>query len=337
MMAEEKTDAPPTIAVTSSNVTITTVPENGHDGARPDVSGPLIIPDNNMVSIALMSDFLRQPPSNFRVKGVTSNGQPGATTAGDQVLTHDRDEINVCVRLEENARKFENNMGGFFPVLTESALEAISRTLCNRPILLDIRLRQKTKYNTNTVVIIHDDFAVIVNTQHERIKQQLANAFEEAKSCAKVGRKFVLTLDFGPLLKDWLNTFLVQQGLQEYEWYSKTESKNGRIVITNHYELPEHCTGSRDNILMWLLCFPCCFLSCPCYNMYRAVTCYDRKIRFIAQVSLMHKEGTSLADTKTELVAIIHRDSARFGASWIRSYHRFRRMLTNFSNGSCTS
>ncbi|XP_071950558.1 uncharacterized protein [Antedon mediterranea] len=334
MASETRGDIPPpTIAVTStSSVTISTVAENG---AGPEAGGPLQIPDNCMISIALMSDFIKQPPHPFQVKGGTGNGQQIITTGSDMDnrITHDRDIVNVCVRLPENESKFDNNMGGFFHITTESDLEAISRTLSNRPILLDVRLRQKTKYNTSTVVIIHDDFAVYINTQHERIKQQLDSAFEEAKSCAKIGRKFVLTLDFGPLLKEWLNAFLEEQGMQEYEWYTKMESKNGRLVITNHYELPEHCTGSRDNCLSWLLCFPCCFMTCPCYNIYRAFACYDRKIRLRAQVSLMHKEGAKLADTKSELLSLIHRDSARFGASWRRSYHRLRRMLSNFSKG----
>ncbi|XP_077862430.1 uncharacterized protein LOC144344223 [Saccoglossus kowalevskii] len=215
-----------------------------------------------MIGISLMEDFLNGLPSMFEIRWNDERGH--------SEVHQDPSRVNVFVHSDRHAPDFPNTQGGLIQIETEDEFEVFATSFVAKPLFLDV-FSQNRKRSGNFRVITSAYFAVLVNTKHPHIKEQLQRGIDEARKYISNGEKFALEFDFSDLIKEWFADTLGGDTLCQGSYYSKY----GRICITNHTKY-HHCFDcSPETVDLWICCLPCCLVMCPAYTAYRKFTCKD--------------------------------------------------------------
>ncbi|XP_069110434.1 uncharacterized protein [Argopecten irradians] len=158
-------------------------------------------------------------------------------------------------------------------------LHRLTNDLLNMPILFHIKVEhQRTDHYVAVRVrkMWKNEFAVLVNTRHPRIRELMTHKLTQAMQYMQEGKNFCLKLDFGPSMKQWYSGIVDSQVLF---CDSRSNDDNGHMTVwVTNYSTPLECCTS-------LLCICCCFplwLVCggPCYVTHRKIKCIDEEQEF---------------------------------------------------------
>ncbi|XP_070566691.1 uncharacterized protein [Ptychodera flava] len=240
-----------------------------------------------MIGVALMEDFVNGLPSFFDIRWNEEAGQP--------TIHQDPSRVNVFVHSDKHSDDFPDTKGGIIHVHTEEEFEAFVGGFLSKPMFFDV-FCQNRKRSGNFRIITTAYFAVLVNSSHPRIKEQLENGLDQARKCIRNGDKFALEFDFKDIVKSWFADTLDGGALCNGSYYSKY----GRICITNHTKY-QHCFDcSSETFDFWVCCLPCCLLSCPTYTIYRKFTCKDIQIKMTGDICALAVGGNRPLHTRRD-------------------------------------
>ncbi|XP_033120888.1 uncharacterized protein LOC117120010 [Anneissia japonica] len=228
-----------------------------------------------MISVMLMSELVKCPPSFFEIRQDVGREHP--------IFIHDHHKVNVCVHSSKYKTWFPDTLGEILKVHNETELESLSRSLLSKPLFLDVHLERNSKL-ANHRHITTGDFAVVVNPEHPVIRQQMAKILEEGKADMSAGRSFALEFEFNDVIKAWFKQLMSEDGITDSACYTLWECNHGRIVITNSSEYLHCYDVSLENTIIWMICLPCCLLTCPCYRVHRCFSCVDRSVTVQGEV-----------------------------------------------------
>ncbi|CAG2193092.1 unnamed protein product [Mytilus edulis] len=136
-----------------------------------------------------------------------------------------------------------------------------------------------------------DEFAVLVNTSSEEIRDQLVSRLQQAREDFEKGKKFCLQLDFSQGLESWYADVCEEATPFIRQWwhtrnddrnYGEDSIKNLSVFILN-WSKPVKCFLSK-----WMIfcCFPCWLLSGGCcYYIHRKSQVDDMKDKFKLSVA----------------------------------------------------
>ncbi|CAC5364101.1 unnamed protein product [Mytilus coruscus] len=135
-----------------------------------------------------------------------------------------------------------------------------------------------------------DEFAVLVNTSSEEIRDKLVLRLQQARDDFEKGRKFCLQLDFSQGLESWYADVCERNTPVIMHWYGRNDDRNyGEDSIENlsvfilNWSKPVKCFLSK---WMILCCFPCWLFSGGCcYYIHRKSQVDDMKDKFKLPVS----------------------------------------------------
>lgn len=155
-------------------------------------------------------------------------------------------------------------------------LHRVTNDLLSMPILFHIKVQHE---RTDHYVVVKvrkkwtDEFAVLVNTRHSRIRELMTDKLTQAMQYMQEGKKFCLKLDFGPSVRQWYSG-IVDSPVSFCDSRSNNDSGDMTIWVTN-YTTPMECCMSP---LCIVLCFPL-WLVCggPCYVTHRKLNCIDEE------------------------------------------------------------
>ncbi|CAG5131852.1 unnamed protein product [Candidula unifasciata] len=166
---------------------------------------------------------------------------------------------------------------------TQNQLALVHDMFFQRMLLLRITIDHteiSSKYSVETVSIVEDDFAVLLNGQHPSIRQQIKSGFQASMHYLNRNQKFCLELDLSELLLDWYME--VRDAITSCDDIHSVKSKRTRLCVTNH-TLYNH---SLDCSPKWILFLCICWiLFVPCYRLYRKLTCADIRIKLKCDVT----------------------------------------------------
>ncbi|XP_041372424.1 uncharacterized protein LOC121385724 [Gigantopelta aegis] len=127
-----------------------------------------------------------------------------------------------------------------------------------------------SRYSVETISILEDDFAVLVNSRHPSIKTRLTDGLKRAATCMSRCEKFCLEFDMSELIGNWYSE---QRGaITSCDDIHQVKTRRTRIYVTNH-SIYKHCFDCQTK-WCFFLCI-CWLFSAPCYMSYRSFTCVD--------------------------------------------------------------
>ncbi|XP_060076787.1 uncharacterized protein LOC132556396 [Ylistrum balloti] len=158
-------------------------------------------------------------------------------------------------------------------------LHRLTNDLLSMPILFHIKVEHQRTDNYVVVKVRKkwkDEFAVLVNTRHPRIRELITHKLTQAMQYMQEGKNFCLKLDFGPSVRQWYSG-IVDSQVSFCDNRSNNDSGHMTIWVTN-YSTPMECCTS---LLCICLCFPL-WLVCggPCYVTHRKLKCIDEEQEF---------------------------------------------------------
>ncbi|XP_071785779.1 uncharacterized protein [Asterias amurensis] len=226
-------------------------------------------PEMNLTStgqaiyVTLISEFMRNPGRFFTVHGRT--------------FRHNPQQLNVCDRSSKRKTMFPDSMGGVLKVSTEAELQSLINRLMQNPIFFTVDIERSSKATCSNVrYITRGQLAVTVNTKHPHIAHLLQTQLAQGMAALKEGKNFAVEFNFNPIMVSWVQSlFQNQDDLDMCGCNTSYSSENGKVTVTSYSEF-EDCFGCQyPGVLAWVVCFPCCLLSCPCYRVHRALTVED--------------------------------------------------------------
>ncbi|XP_046547149.1 uncharacterized protein LOC124257174 [Haliotis rubra] len=137
-----------------------------------------------------------------------------------------------------------------------------------------------SKYSVETISILEDEFAVLINTSHPSIITRLGDGLKCAALRMSRCRKFCLELDMSTSLHDWYAEH--KEAITSCDDIHQMKVRRARLYVTNH-TIYSHCFDCKPH--WWLcLCF-CWLLSAPCYMSYRKLTCTDIYVEIHGEIT----------------------------------------------------
>ncbi|XP_072028863.1 uncharacterized protein [Amphiura filiformis] len=250
------------------------------------------------LTVTLFSDFVQHPPREyFEVR----------EGPGHPIYLHNRQKINMCTHSPKRKDYFPDSMGSEMKVNTLAELESLAARLLKNPIFFDVILeRDSHKPYDRHRYITKGEFVVTVWTQHPAIRSQLQTLFEKAKEDLRAGRNFAIEINFTSAIKDWLKTLFVEDDAANSGCYiySMYDCKYARLCVTNYSEFMDCYGCNKEGLILWLICLPCCLLSCPCYRAHRCFTVVDHGGDIQASVGYQHLDPNQSSDAPTIMVLI---------------------------------
>ncbi|KAK3085132.1 hypothetical protein FSP39_024906 [Pinctada imbricata] len=146
--------------------------------------------------------------------------------------------------------------------------DLFGRLILFRATLCHVKETQVQRNNTH-VDRWKDDFAVLLNLQHDELQGAMKEKLDKAMDCMVKGKKFCLQLSFDHKLLEWYSERVDGKrsdmeyiyGVSRYHY-----AKNISLIVHN-------CSTQVDCCLSWwtiCLCFPFwALLGGPCYCLYR--------------------------------------------------------------------
>lgn len=199
-------------------------------------------------------------------------------------------------------RGLENKRLTMFEIYSVDEFMRVSRDIQTRKLLFrtyiqhervcQVTSQPKARYSTERWT---DELAVLINTAHPAIRDDLRSKLEQAKADVANGRKFCLRLDFGQGLKKWFGDVCESSRISFYpKSYDTDKVKNLGIYILNCSK-PISCFLSKWTIIC---CLPCWMLSGGCcYYFYRKKTVDDIVNKFDYRVTFEGRGACEQEDT----------------------------------------
>ncbi|XP_071958128.1 uncharacterized protein [Antedon mediterranea] len=256
-----------------------------------------------MISVMLMSELVKSPPDFFEIRQDVGREHP--------IFIHDHHKVNVCVHSTKYKTWFPDTLGEILKVNNDTELESLSRSILSKPLFFDVHLERNSKL-ANHRHITTGDFAVVVNPQHPVIRQQISKLLEEGKGDMRAGRNFALEFDFNDVIKSWFKQLMSEDGVTSSACYTMWDCNHASIVITNSSEYLHCYDVSLENSILWMICFPCCLLTCPCYRVHRCFSCVDRSVSMQGEVVYVSMAGWQRTLTAAAIMRAIQ---AQMGAN----------------------
>ncbi|XP_070565570.1 uncharacterized protein [Ptychodera flava] len=189
-------------------------------------------------------------------------------------------------------------------VNNEDELENWRQSILSKPMFLDVFCTRRVALGVVTIVYkIY--FAVLVNTRHPQIRQQLERGFGEAKRLMGEGKDFSIEFDFTTPVREW---YSVASQQSSGSCSGSIFGKYGRVCITNSSKYASCFRCTRETAPWWVLCLPCCLLTCPCYAIHRGVTCEDIEITIGGEVTLMIPEHIVAPYLQAAAASAVHNE-----------------------------
>nr|XP_006825784.1 PREDICTED: uncharacterized protein LOC102809401 [Saccoglossus kowalevskii] len=230
------------------------------------------MPEDAMITVASMPDFLNSLPSCFQV---LPDG-----------IYHDPHRVNVFLHSDQHKGTFRSTHGGTILVSNEQELEDWRQNILSKPMFLDVFCKRRVALGVVTIVY-EIYFAVLINTRHPHIKQQIERGFNEARRLVSEGKNYSVEFDFTSPIREWYSDASQQiNGMCAGSIFGKY----GRLCITNTSKFKPCFRCNLETTRYWILCLPCCLLSCPFYSLHRHLTCEDVNITIGAEVALLVPE-----------------------------------------------
>ncbi|XP_076457472.1 uncharacterized protein LOC143291479 [Babylonia areolata] len=186
-------------------------------------------------------------------------------------------------------------------VLHVSTCEELCGVLCR--LQRQLMLTRVTVYHTEissrhsveTVSIVEDDFAVLVNFSHPSLSPSLARAAQRAVTCLSRDRHFCLEIDLTEVILDWY--MLHRDAITSCDDIHNLRTRRARVCVTNHRAYRHQLDCSPQWIAFLCLCW---ILFVPCYVIHRKLTCSDIRVKVRCDVSSMGSNSV-LGDHKRML------------------------------------
>lgn len=258
------------------------------------------------ISVTLFSDFLRNPPLDF-FEVREGPGHP--------IFLHNRQRINLCTHSYKRKEYFPDSMGSVMKVNSMGDLESLSERLLKNPLFFDVFLERDAKVPYGrTRYITKGEFVVTVWPQHPAIRNKILTLLENARADLEAGRKFAIELNFTSAMKEWYKTLFTQDDEDHNGCYiySMYDCKYARLCITNESEFAD-CYGCNlpESLVLWMICLPCCLLTCPCYRVHRCFSVVDHGGEIDATVGYQSLNSSqSSQDAVLLLVETMRREAA---------------------------
>ncbi|XP_055867011.1 uncharacterized protein LOC106073929 [Biomphalaria glabrata] len=202
------------------------------------------------------------------------------------------DDVNVAV--------YKDNI--VLTTSTSDQLAMVQDVFLRRMLLLKITIYHteiSSKYSVETVRIVEDDFAVLLNGHHPSVRPQVKSGFHLATRYVNKNQRFCLELDISDLLLDWYME--VRDAITSCDDIHSLKSKRTRLCVTNH-SLYNHGLDCSPKWILFLCV--CWILYVPCYRIWRKLTCADIRVKLKCDVTsatcYIHNETTrmQLKDSK---------------------------------------
>ncbi|XP_025100767.1 uncharacterized protein LOC112568001 isoform X1 [Pomacea canaliculata] len=136
-----------------------------------------------------------------------------------------------------------------------------------------------SRHSVETVTIIEDDFAVLLNFSHPALSWQLAKAAHRALECMSRDRNFCLEIDLTDVLLDWY--MLNRDAITSCDDIHNLRTRRTRVCVTNHSAYSHQFDCSPKWIVFLCLCW---IVFVPCYIAFRKLTCSDIRVKISCDV-----------------------------------------------------
>ena len=185
---------------------------------------------------------------------------------------------------------FENEKLTMFEVYNIDEFRRISHELQSRCLLFKTYIEHervckisetpKTRHSTERWT---DELAVLINTDHPEIRNDLRSKLDQAKTDVETDRKFCLRLDFGQGLKKWFGDVCERSRISMYPKSYDTDTLKNISVFVLNCSKPIPFFMSKCAMVC---CFPCWLISGGCcYYIYRKKTVDDIVKKFDYRVT----------------------------------------------------
>ncbi len=115
-----------------------------------------------------------------------------------------------------------------------------------------------------------------VNTKHPHIAHLLQTELAKGMAALKEGKNFAVEFNFNPVMVSWVQSLFQNQDSGDLcVWDTTYGSEHGKVTVTSYSEFEDCFACQYPSVLAWVVCFPCCLLTCPCYRFHRALTVED--------------------------------------------------------------
>lgn len=153
-----------------------------------------------------------------------------------------------------------------------------------------------SRHSVETVTIIEDDFAVLINFSHPSLSLSLAKAAQRATDCLRRDRHFCLEIDLTEVLLDWYMTN--RDAITSCDDIHNLRTRKTRLCVTNHRVYSHQFDCSPKWIVFLCLCW---IVFVPCYVIYRKLTCSDIRVKVQCDVIAA---GTALPTSESRRVIV---------------------------------
>ncbi|KAK7490264.1 hypothetical protein BaRGS_00018425 [Batillaria attramentaria] len=137
-----------------------------------------------------------------------------------------------------------------------------------------------SRHSVETVTIVEDDFAVLINFSHPSLSWSLAKAAQRATACLRRDRNFCLEIDLTDVLLDWY--MVHRDAITSCDDIHNLRTRRTRLCVTNHKVYSHQFDCSPKWIVFLCLCW---IVSVPCYVIYRKLTCCDIRMKVQCEVA----------------------------------------------------
>ncbi|KAK7106694.1 uncharacterized protein [Littorina saxatilis] len=145
-----------------------------------------------------------------------------------------------------------------------------------------------SRHSVETVTIVEDDLAVLVNFSHPSLSLLLTKAAQRAVSCISRDRNFCLEIDLTDALLDWYMTH--RDAITSCDDIHNLRTRRTRVCVTNHRAYSHQFDCSPKWIAFLCLCW---IFFVPCYVLYRKITCSDIRVKVLCDVASANNSSAS--------------------------------------------
>ncbi|KAL8596225.1 hypothetical protein ACOMHN_021265 [Nucella lapillus] len=173
-------------------------------------------------------------------------------------------------------------------VLHVSTCEELCRVLWR--LQRQLMLTRVTVYHTEisnrhtveTVSIVEDEFAVLVNFSHPSLSPSLARAAQRAVTCLSRDRRFCLEIDLTEVILDWY--MFNRDAITSCDDIHNLRTRRTRVCVTNHRAYRHQFDCSPQWVAFLCICW---IMFVPCYVVYRKITCSDIRVKVRCDVTTL--------------------------------------------------